>query len=217
VISRDKRRQILGGAKQVFGELGFERASVDAIAARAGVSKATVYHHFEDKQALFLAAIFEEIDALREGLQACLERPAGDVEQALQHLGERVLSVFLSPSAAGLYRQAVAESARLPEVGRLVFERGTGAIQQTVAEHLARWHETGALRVDDPHGSAVAFLALCQGDLATRSRLGILEHPADALVRDSVRRAVRIFLRAHEDRGVEPSGSTPRGERSPER
>jgi AcrR family transcriptional regulator len=193
----DKRRQILAGAKHVFGEQGYERASVDAIAARAGVSKATVYHHFEDKQALFLAALFEECDALRGGLQACLERPAGDVEEALQRLGERVLAVFLSPSAAGLYRQAVAESARLPEIGRLLFERGTGAIQESIAAHLVRWNEAGVLRVDDAHGSAVAFLALCQGDLATRSRLGILEQPADAAVRESVQRAVRIFVSAH--------------------
>lgn len=197
-MSPDKRSQILAGARQVFGEQGYERASVDAIAARAGVSKATVYNHFEDKQALFVAAIVEECEALREGVQACLERPAGDVEAALQRLGERVMAIFVSPATAVLFRQAVAESTRFPDIGRMVFERGTAAIQEAVAAHLRRWDEAGVLRIEDPHDAAVAFVALCQGDVGTRSRLGILALPADVEVRESVRRGVRIFVRAHQ-------------------
>jgi TetR/AcrR family transcriptional regulator, mexJK operon transcriptional repressor len=192
-----KRRQILAGARHVFGEVGFERASVDVIAARAGVSKATVYNHFEDKKALFVAAVVQECDDMRAGLQRCLERPVGDVEDVLQVIGEKVMAVFLSPSIAGLYRQAIAEAARLPEIGRLVFERGTVAIQQAVASYLVRWNESGALRIDDVPAAATAFVALCQGDLAVRCRLGVLEYPVDEQVRETVRCAVRIFVRAY--------------------
>lgn len=193
-----KRRQILAGAREVFGELGFERASVDLIAARAGVSKATVYNHFDDKQALFLAAVLVECDDMRAGLEGSLERPAGGVEESLQRIGEQVMAVFLSPPVVGLFRQVVAQASHVPEIGRLVFERGTRPIQEAVAAHLARWHGAGALRIDDPLAGAVAFLALCQGDLVTRARLGVLAHPADEQVRETVRRAVRIFVRAHE-------------------
>ena len=42
----EKRRKIIAAARKVFAEHGFERASVDQIATRAGVSKATVYNHF---------------------------------------------------------------------------------------------------------------------------------------------------------------------------
>jgi TetR/AcrR family transcriptional regulator, mexJK operon transcriptional repressor len=192
-----KRRQVLVGARQVFGELGFERASVDLIAARAGVSKATVYNHFEDKKALFVAAVVQECDDMRAGLERCLEKPPGDVEQSLQIIGEKVMAVWLSPSIAGLYRQAIAEAARIPEIGRMVFERGTVAIQEAVAAHIARWTAAGALRIDDPRSAAIAFVALCQGDLGIRSRLGVLESPVDEQVRETVQRAVRIFVRAH--------------------
>jgi AcrR family transcriptional regulator len=191
-----KRRQILDGARQVFGELGYERASVDLIAARAGVSKATVYNHFQDKQALFVAAVVEECEALRSGVFRCLERPAGDVEEGLQRLGEKIMGVFLTPSIARLYRQAIGESTRLPEIGRMVFERGTVAVQEAVASHLSRLHQSGALRFEDPRAAAVAFLALCGGELTTRSRLGVLEYPVEEQVRESVKRAVQIFLRA---------------------
>ena len=58
-LSPAKREQILEGARQAFTEHGYERASVDLVAARAGVSKATVYNHFEDKRALFTAALLD--------------------------------------------------------------------------------------------------------------------------------------------------------------
>lgn len=192
-----KRAQILAGARQVFGDLGFERASVDLIASRSGVSKATIYNHFEDKQALFVAAVLQESDEMRADLRRCLERPPGDVEQALQLIGEKLLAVILSPSIAGMFRLVIAEAIRVPELGRATFERGIAAVQEAIASHLARWNESGALRIDDPRSAAVAFVALCQGDLGARSRLGVLEYPVDAQVRETVQRAVRIFVRAH--------------------
>jgi len=192
-----KRRQILDGARLVFGELGYERASVDLIAARAGVSKATVYNHFADKQALFVAAVVEECEALRPAVSRCLERTGGTVEDSLQRLGEKVMGVLLTPAAARLYRQAIGESTRLPEIGRMVYERGTVAVRDAVASHLVHWNDAGALRIDDPPAAANAFVALCQGDLSTRARLGVLEYPVEEQVRASVKRAVQIFLRAY--------------------
>ncbi|MEU4226451.1 TetR/AcrR family transcriptional regulator [Nonomuraea sp. NPDC026600] len=59
-----KRRAILDAAIQVFTDLGYARASVDAIAAQAGVGKQTVYGHFGDKEQLFLAAIQEARSAV---------------------------------------------------------------------------------------------------------------------------------------------------------
>ena len=191
-----KRRQILAAARQVFGELGFERASVDLIAARAGVSKATVYNHFQDKKALFVASVVEECDGMREGLQRCLGKPAGDLEASLQRVGEQIMAVYLSPEVAGLYRHTIAEAARFPDIARMVFERGTLQLQQAVAAYLARWSELGVLAIEDHGAAAEQFIALCQGDLSARSRFGVLERPVDDQVRDAVRRAVRTFVRA---------------------
>jgi TetR/AcrR family transcriptional repressor of mexJK operon len=193
-----KRRQILAGARHVFAELGFERASVDVIAARAGVSKATVYNHFQDKKSLFVACVLEECDEMRAGLEGCLEKsPMGDVEDVLQVIGEKVMAVFLSPAVACLYRQTIAEAARFPEIGRMVFEGGPRMLQDAIAAHLQRWHESGALRIPDARSAATQFVALCQGDLAVRSRLGILSHADDAQVRETVKRAVETFVRAY--------------------
>jgi AcrR family transcriptional regulator len=193
-----KRRQILAGARHVFGELGFERASVDVIALRAGVSKATVYSHFHDKKRLFVACVLEESDAMRAGLEACMARcSAGEVEDVLQAIGENVMRVILSPAVASLYRQVISEAARFPEIGRMVFEGGARLLQAAIAAQLQRWHERGALGIPDARIAAIQFLALCQGDLAVQSRLGVLPQPTDAVVRATVEQAVRTFVRAH--------------------
>lgn len=192
-----KRRQILDGARLVFAELGYERAAVDQIAARAGVSKATVYNHFHDKRALFIAAVVESCDRFREDLARKVAEPSGDVDAVLRAIGTHVVTASLAPSAVSLYRQAIAEAERMPEIGRLVYERGTLALQELVASHLRRWDAEGALRIEDPRSAAVAFVALCQGDLVIRTRLGVLAQPVEAQIRDTVDRAVSIFVRAH--------------------
>ena len=195
--SSAKRRQILTGARQVFSECGFERASVDLIAARAGVSKATIYNHYQDKTALFVACITEDADELQAGLRACVGAPAGDLEQSLQAVGERMMQRFLAPAVVALYRQIIAEVARLPHMGQTLYDRGLEVIHDAIAAYLERWQRSGALRIDDARTAAVQFVALCQGDLVSRARLGILPYPVDAQIRETVRRAVRTFLRAY--------------------
>jgi AcrR family transcriptional regulator len=170
---------------------------VDQIAARAGVSKATVYNHFHDKKALFIAAVVENCDRFREDLARRTADPSGDVEAVLREIGMHLMTASLAPAAVSLYRQAIAEAERMPEIGRLVFERGTLALQDFVASHLRRWNAEGALRIDDPRSAAIAFVALCQGDLVIRTRLGVLEQPVDIQIRETVDRAVSIFVRAH--------------------
>jgi len=55
----DKRRAILRGALNVFAHDGYTRASIDAVAAEAGVSTRTIYNHFSDKAELFQTVIHE--------------------------------------------------------------------------------------------------------------------------------------------------------------
>src|SRR5690348_12333024 len=52
--ARAKRKQIRAAAQRLFLELGYERASMDAIAREAGVSKQTLYHYYAAKEQLFV-------------------------------------------------------------------------------------------------------------------------------------------------------------------
>jgi AcrR family transcriptional regulator len=184
-------------AREMFMEAGFERASCDAIAARAGVSKATIYSHFQDKNALFVASFSEEADALRAEFLACLSEPAGDVEACLLCIGEKLVKLALSPPLVSLYRHTSAESARFPALGQMLFERGPVVFQEMLGAYLARWAERGDLVIEDPRVAAVHFSVLCQGDLALRAQLGMLQLPATEQIRDAVARGVRSFLHGH--------------------
>lgn len=197
--SSAKRRQILAGAREVFRETGFERTSVDQVAARAGVSKATVYNHFHHKRALYVAYLSEEADTLRDSVRCMLSRgePTGDVAAALQTVGERLLGLFLDPTIVGFYRNTSAEVERFPELGQLLFDRGPAAIFGVITSYLGRWREHGALRIADLHTAAVQFVMLCHGDLVVRSQLGVLPDPLAPAIVATVRQAVAVFLAAY--------------------
>ena len=61
-----KHDAIAAAALVLFARDGYERTSVDAIAAEAGVSKRTVYSHYGDKENLFLLVLRETYDTMRE-------------------------------------------------------------------------------------------------------------------------------------------------------
>jgi TetR/AcrR family transcriptional repressor of mexJK operon len=192
-----KRHHILVAAREMFMEVGFERASCDAIAARANVSKATIYSHFQDKSALFVASFSEEADALRSEFLGCLSEPSGDLEASLLGVGEKLVSIALAPAFVSLYRHASAESARFPAIGQMLFDRGAAVVQEMLGAYLERWAERGDLAIDDARVAAIHFSLLCQGDLTLRAQLGILAYPAADQMRQEVQRGVRTFIRAY--------------------
>jgi len=196
-LSAVKRRQILAGARLAFGALGYERASVDLVASRAGVGKATVYNHFGDKKALFAACYSEDADEIREELRRSLQAVGGDPVLAMRRVGEKLLRILASPAFVSLHRHAVAEADRFPEVGETFFARGPMVVYGAIAGWLKRWEELGVLRLDDPRAAAIQFVLLCQGDLVVRAQLGVLPLPSPAEVRATVRRAIRTFLAAY--------------------
>lgn len=85
----DTKGEILAAAREVFGERGYDGASVRAIAAAAGVDPALVHHYFGTKEKLFLAAMDIPFDP---GVIA--ETIAGGTGGA--GIGERAIRTFLS-------------------------------------------------------------------------------------------------------------------------
>jgi AcrR family transcriptional regulator len=196
-LSPVKRRQILVGARQVFIELGFERASVALMAERAGVSKATLYNHFADKAALFASCLEEESAALRGELAGVLEAGSGDLERDLFTIGEKLLRFKISPTVMALHRIIVSEAPRFPEVGQRIYDMFTRYLDEHLASHLKAWSDQGELRVEDPLLAANQFVDLCHGDVYHRAELGIEKEITDEEVRATIAGAVRTFLKAY--------------------
>jgi AcrR family transcriptional regulator len=108
------REHILWAAKDVFLEMGFERASMDAVASRAETSKRSLYAHFDSKEKLFLAVI-----EFVRGLFLSRLRMPGDYSEkpaeALVMFCGRYLEILLYQASIQMCRVSVAETARFPQ------------------------------------------------------------------------------------------------------
>jgi TetR/AcrR family transcriptional repressor of mexJK operon len=106
-----KHTQIVDSARTLFLESGFDTTSVDAIARHAGVSKATLYAHFTDKDALLLALVEEDCERRRDPLWMPHDRTI-DLERDLREIGQRFLSIFLDDQALAMHRLIMSCAAR---------------------------------------------------------------------------------------------------------
>lgn len=71
-LRKSKTSLIFQAAIDVFSEKGFDKATMDDIAARANVAKGTIYYHFKSKEELFLFLVEEGVELLREGVESKL-------------------------------------------------------------------------------------------------------------------------------------------------
>jgi TetR/AcrR family transcriptional regulator, mexJK operon transcriptional repressor len=189
-----KHRAITEAAAAAFLAEGYEGASLDHIAATAGVSKQTIYNHFADKESLFRAICGD----LTSRLVASLHPPGGSDENpavTLRRLGQACLELALLPSSLALHRLIIGEAARFPELGRAIYQAGPARIVAELAAYLEEQTERGRLSVDDPSAAAEQFLGMLIGHHQLRALLG-LGGPDASIIARRVEEAVGTFLRA---------------------
>ncbi|MCL6434031.1 MAG: TetR/AcrR family transcriptional regulator [Leptolyngbyaceae cyanobacterium HOT.MB2.61] len=153
VVSQ-KREQILQGAMQVFLASGYASTSMDRVAAVAGVSKQTIYSHFQDKEGLF-KALMERVtfDRVRNFLGK--EEILGEPEVVLPQLAEFFLTVVADQEYLSLLRLIIAESVRFPELAQLY----TRSVIQRGRQLLSRYFQSRPeLDIADPEAMAQIFV-----------------------------------------------------------
>ncbi len=151
---------ILAAALETFREKGYAGTRMDDIAARAGVSKGTLYLHHPSKEAVFEALVRENLVpslAVAEAMVAAsADKPAEIQLMAILLILQDVLS---DPRRVAIPRLVLAEAGNFPDLARLyrteVVERGLGLL----AGILRRGLERGELRPLDPDQTARLFMA----------------------------------------------------------
>jgi AcrR family transcriptional regulator len=114
------RGQILEVATALFLAEGYGSTSIEAVAARAGISKRTFYHRFDDKAALFTAVVHRIVEQIRPPPEIPLLK-GSNLEEVLCRLAGIILQAALSPQAVALNRLIIAESMRFPHLARAVY------------------------------------------------------------------------------------------------
>ena len=118
------RQRILEVATELFLAEGYGSTTIEGVAARAGISKRTFYHRFDDKSALFAAVVHQIIEQIRPPAGVPLIEGA-TLRDVLRRLAGMILRAALSPQAIALHRLVMAESARFPELARAVHGDGS--------------------------------------------------------------------------------------------
>ena len=194
-ISAPKHDAILDAAKHVFLREGYS-ASMDLVAAEAGVSKQTVYNHFGSKEGLFRAIVD---DLSSEFLDVLVEHDGARADPAstLEAVARRFLKLLLTPSYLALHRMLVAEAPRFPDLAREIYVGGPARAVSELALYLAEESRKGTLAVADPALAAEQFFGALLGNLQLRALLSPREAPGEAEIEQAVGHAVHSFLRAH--------------------
>jgi TetR/AcrR family transcriptional regulator, mexJK operon transcriptional repressor len=158
-----QRKAIIRAASEVFERHGYVGATTDEVAARAAVSKQTVYKLFGDKQKLFAEVIAEATIGTVERLADTVSTldVRDDVGTALRKVADGWLRGLLDPDVLRLRRLVIAEADRFPEVGRAWFDHGFDRALVILGKSLQQLADRGLLRpLDDPRRAAYHLAGL---------------------------------------------------------
>jgi AcrR family transcriptional regulator len=173
---------ILAVSKRLFLERGYAATSMREIAEKSGIAKATIYHHFPDKERILLA-LFE---GTKEGQKAMLaairaqEDPVSRIETAVRE------NLRLLAGIIGII-QAVR---RELQGGRELAQKGYGPMlkdfRSLLAEAIVKGEEAGLFRRIDPEKATNVLMAMIQGSVAAAmlgdGRIASPEAKAEAIL-----------------------------------
>jgi TetR/AcrR family transcriptional repressor of mexJK operon len=183
---------ILDVATELFLTEGFGATSVEAVAARARISKRTFYHRFDDKAKLFEAVVHRLIARWRPSVEARLQE-AGSFPEILQRAARQMLAIALSPEALALHRVVIAESQRFPALAQVMYESGTKSGVDRIAALLEHEAKAGRLGTIDYRFAAEQFLTMALA-VPQRRALGFGETLTPDELDAWARRTVDLFL-----------------------
>lgn len=165
--SPEKSAAILKGAMQEFLKHGYAGSSMDKVAKASGVSKATVYSHFGDKESLFNAVMH---DLVEERLKVSIdvqqpEFSGKSPQEVLSAIATKIVTTATEDSIVqDLMRIVIGESGRFPELAKAYVNNLAKPTIETLTQYLKLHPE---LAIKDPEatvrimlGSLVYFIML---------------------------------------------------------
>ena len=167
--------RILGAATEVFGEVGFQKATILDIVAAAGVSRPLFYRRFRDKTHVFEVVVDRLITEWNEMLVDEVARASGGTAGALRVLHEASLAYG---RARPLFHRLLTRDPPLMLATRTdVIERGSQALRRLIEEILRRGVEQREVRLDVDVEHMADFLTAIH--LAYSDRVVIEDAPLD--------------------------------------
>ena len=161
--TEEKRQEIMRRAAELFNELGYERTSMSAIAARLGGSKATLYGYFESKEDLLRAVLDQDVNEEAERLMSEFVAEK-DLRSGLIRLGIAYLTG--QPS-----RSATIRTVTNQPIAQEFYNGVLRPAWQRLADRFATMMKEGRLKFADPWVTAMHWKGLNEWDLLERHLL----------------------------------------------
>ncbi|WP_130555896.1 TetR/AcrR family transcriptional regulator C-terminal domain-containing protein [Limnobacter sp.] len=160
----------LGG--QALLDLGFERASMEQIAARAGVSKMTLYNYFPNKTALLEHCVRHKTDSHFEGFDESKYDPANPAK-GLRTLASQFLRLMRDPEVVRMMGMMHGMAGHHPEVCQSYFLAGPALVMHRINSYLEKAKACNSLNIEDTGMAANLFLGMLMGPSHVIAILGL--------------------------------------------
>lgn len=191
-FSEEERKRILfKAAEDVFLEKGYDFATMNDIAQRAGMSKKTLYQVFTSKAALFSALLHERWTILAAPATGASDDP----EEALVEILTKICSFVLSPRQIAMTRVMVAEAQRSPDITwamkQQCLDRGDSAVETWLEVQAS----CGRIKIEDPRQTADMLLGAVFCKKLFDLIFELVTQPKMAEIEQHVRAVVGYFFR----------------------
>ena len=187
----ETRSRLIQAAREAFMAEGY-RASVDGIAARAGVAKQTLYNHFPSKDDLFS----ESVGLVSAAITVSLDGQTEDVRATLLRFGATFRQNVHGTDGVAMFRTLMAEAVRFPTLALAFFAKGPEQTAARLADFLGRAMAAGRLRQDDPRFAGEMLVGMLN-NIDHFQRLSSNTPLPEALEESRIGKIVDCFLRAY--------------------
>lgn len=201
-----KRRAIIDAATALFLSQGYDGTSMDQVAARAAVSKQTVYKQFADKERLFadvVLGITGTVDSFIETVGQTLGR-SEHLDRDLRNLACTYVRTVMQPAVLQLRRLLIGQASRFPELGRTYYERAPQRVIAAIAACFEQLMARGLLRGGDPLLAAQHYAFLVLSIPLDRALICGDNEFSDAQLKRLAEAGAEAFLHAYGSEGVRP-------------
>lgn len=194
-VTRDARKSsILAAATDSFLEEGYGASNIDAIAKRAGVSKPTVYKHFDSKIDLFCAMI----DTIADGMAEHPEEDLAHVKTLSPRDGfifvaNKMAARFYNKQLVHLYRLIIAESGKFPEMNEALAQCFCNECHDLFEDLLRDYVAQGFLKIEDIEAATRQFMVLLEEPIVYQLFMRRDDMPSQKETNEIIRRTVDMF------------------------
>jgi AcrR family transcriptional regulator len=160
----ERRDAFFAAATKVFLQEGYGVASIDKVAAAAGVSTRTIYQHFDNKADLLAAVIGRLVERDMAMIFVQSELDALPVDQALTRIGLAMLERFEDEESRALFQLIAMEAHRFPELAEKVRAAAKHRVERVIEDYLRHQCELGVLELEDPAATGLLLLHMMVGE-----------------------------------------------------